>query len=69
MAEVYPDVEILRQEIRELRQRLDDGPVNSKAMGNSMPKVTITKDPARPNESLKPTSFPIYDGDELCSLY
>ena len=64
MAEVYPDVEILRQEIRELRQRLDDGPVNSKAMGNSMPKVTITKDPARPNESLKPTSFPIYDGDK-----
>lgn len=62
--DAYAEVEILRQEIRELRQRLDDAPVTSNIVGSVMPGVTIIKDPALKTESLKPTTFPTYDGDK-----
>ena len=47
MAEKYPDIEVLRQEIRELRQRLDDAPVPSETVESGMPTVIIIKAPPK----------------------
>lgn len=59
-----PDVTILMQEIRELRQRLDDAPELPMYTGNKMPSTTINKDPARNHAISKATEFPIYSGDK-----
>lgn len=56
------DVTELLHEYRELRQRLDDFPV-AKQSANSLPTVEILKDPANPIANMKPTSFPLYNGD------
>ena len=58
------DVQTLLQEIRELRQRIDDGALSPPLHNNGMPEVVIQKDPANISEKLKPTSFPIYNGDK-----
>lgn len=57
------DVDDLRREIRELRQRLDDAPAPALQSEGSLPEVIILKDPPTRNPNLKPNSFPIYDGD------
>lgn len=57
------DVDDLRREVRELRQRLDDAPVPVTQAEGSLPEVVILKDPPTKNPNLKPNSFPIYDGD------
>lgn len=52
------------QELRELRQRLDDFQVTPRITTSSLPRVEIVKDPAQPIGKLKPTTFPIYNGDK-----
>lgn len=59
------DTVTLMQEIRELRQRLDDGPAFPSNVGNRMPSVTIKKDPAGNPAVAKRTEFPIYSGDKV----
>ncbi|KAI1001422.1 hypothetical protein K3495_g6780 [Podosphaera aphanis] len=56
------DVTDLRMEIRELRQRLDDGPFHS-TLPEMTPRVTIVKDPARKTKDRGATQFPKYNGD------
>lgn len=57
------DVTELAQELRELRQRLDDWPIPPKENEGSFPSVKIEKDPAKSNYKLKPGKFPSYNGD------
>lgn len=57
------DVDDLRRELRELRQRLDDAPAPTLQSEGTLPEVTILKDPPIEKPNLKPNSFPIYDGD------
>ena len=52
------------RELRELRQRIDDLPVPAPPSEGALPTVIILKDPAQSATSLKPTSFPTYDGDQ-----
>lgn len=59
------DVDDLSREIRELRQRLDDFPVRTCEEEGLLPEVIIQKDPPANADKLKPTSFPIYNGDQL----
>ena len=59
-----PDVTTLMQEIRELRQRLDDAPELPMYTGNRMPSTTINKDPARNFAISKATEFSIFSGDK-----
>lgn len=61
------DTVTLLQEIRELRQRLDDGESRPKRSSDLMPEVCIRKDPANTQGKLKPTKFPVYGGDK--SMY
>ena len=56
------DIDDLRREIRELRQRLDDFPTTTNKEV-FLPKVTIQKDPPSKTKQLKPTKFPMYNGD------
>lgn len=56
------DVTAIMQELRELRQRLDDAPQPS-IQPDSTPSAKIQKEPARQISGLKATSLPIYDGD------
>ncbi|KAI0992708.1 hypothetical protein K3495_g15476, partial [Podosphaera aphanis] len=58
------DTEMLLQEIRELRQRLDEFPVLP-SPSDTMPEVVIIKNPARARDGLKPKPFPSYDGDKV----
>ncbi|KAI0990897.1 hypothetical protein K3495_g17290, partial [Podosphaera aphanis] len=53
----------LRMEIRELRQRLDDG-TPYRTAPDMTPKVVILKDPARRTTDRKATKFPKYSGDK-----
>lgn len=55
----------LAQELRELRQRLDDWPVPPKVCEGSFPPVKIEKDPVKPNYKLKPGKFPSFNGDRV----
>lgn len=57
------DVDDLRRELRELRQRLDDAPTPILQSEGSLPEVTILKDPPTRTPNLKPNTFPVYDGD------
>lgn len=56
------DVIVVMQEIRELRQRLDDGPQQT-CFSQSLPSTTIVKEPARINKNFKEASLPIYGGE------
>lgn len=62
---ISTDVNTLMQEIRELRQRLDDGPVIPSYVGNKMPSVEIKKDPKGNPTVAKRTEFPMYSGDKV----
>ena len=55
----------LSQELRELRQRLDDWPVPPKICEGSFPPVKIEKDPVKLNYKLKPGKFPTFNGDRV----
>ncbi|KAI0996109.1 hypothetical protein K3495_g12073, partial [Podosphaera aphanis] len=57
------DVNTLLQEIRELRQRIDDGATSNFIPAEITPEVIIVKDPARSNSKRKPTEFKTYNGD------
>lgn len=57
------DMTDLLREVRELRQRIDDFEVPQRATTGSLPTVVIEKDPAQTAAKLKPTKFPIYNGD------
>ena len=58
----------LLQEIRELRQRIDDGALEPALPNDSMPEVIIEKDSPNPCDKINPTSFPIYAGDKSSYL-
>lgn len=58
------DLNTLMQEIRELRERLDDGPGGPATFQTNLPPVIIKKDIAKSPGALKPTKFPIYNGDK-----
>lgn len=53
----------LRQELMELRQRIDDWPLPQPVVHGPFPRVKIEKDPEKTNYKLKPQKFPIYKGD------
>lgn len=59
------DIEDLRREIRELRERLDEFPSAPSKEEELLPEVVIQKDPACNGTKLKPTKFPTYNGDRL----
>ncbi|KAI0993193.1 hypothetical protein K3495_g14991, partial [Podosphaera aphanis] len=52
------DLNTLAQELRELRQRVDDGALLPAPPADAMPEVRILKDPARVNSKRDPTTFP-----------
>lgn len=56
-------VQIL-QEIRELRERIDDGALEPPIHTDNMPPVFIKKDPPNTSGKVKPTAFPFYTGDK-----
>ncbi|KAI0991106.1 hypothetical protein K3495_g17081, partial [Podosphaera aphanis] len=58
------DLNTLAQELRELRQRVDDGALLPAPPADAMPEVRILKDPARVNSKRDPTTFPTYSGDK-----
>lgn len=58
------DVVSLLQEIRELRQRIDDGALEPAVRLDGMPEVIIKKDPPNTSGAVKPTKFPKYGGDK-----
>lgn len=58
------DVTELVHELRELRQRVDDLDLPKSFTGESLPSVVIVKDPAQSERKLKPTSFPVYNGEK-----
>lgn len=58
------DINTLMQEVRELRQRLDDGPGGPATFETNLPPAIIKKDRAKSPGSLKPTKFPVYSGDK-----
>ncbi|RKF65271.1 hypothetical protein GcC1_123024, partial [Golovinomyces cichoracearum] len=57
------DVDDLMRELMELRQRLDDFSPSTYSTDCTMPEVVIKKIPAQKIDGLKPTMFPVYDGD------
>ncbi|KAI1000834.1 hypothetical protein K3495_g7364 [Podosphaera aphanis] len=57
------DVNTSLQEIRELRQRIDDGPILNRIPAETTPEVVIIKDPARSSSKRNPTEFKTYNGD------
>lgn len=58
------DTEKILQELRELRERIDDGVLEPPIHTDVMPTVFIKKDPANTLGKLKPTSLPLYNGDK-----
>lgn len=56
------DVTSIMQELRELRQRIDDGP-QPVLMSHSLPSATIIKEKARIGTNFKEQSLPTYIGD------
>ena len=58
------DLNTLCQEVRELRQRIDDGALEPPLRSDGMPEVIIKKDPANPSTKVKQTEFPIYGGNK-----
>lgn len=62
------DTNTLMQGIRELRRRLDDGPVLPTYVGNRMPSVIIKKNPASNPAVAKRTKSPRYSGDKVTYL-
>lgn len=59
------DTTDLMRELRELRQRIDDFEPPKSSAGESLPQVVIIKDPAQQEGNLKPTSFPVYNGEKM----
>ena len=57
------DVTTIMQELRELRQRIDDGS-QVICTSYSIPSSTIVKEPARSNRNVRETSLPSYNGDK-----
>lgn len=62
----YLNTVAILQELRELRQRIDDG-APAPRLTDGMPEVIIYKDPANLSSKLEPTTFPLYNGTK--SLY
>lgn len=58
------DTNTILQEIRELRQRIDDGAHEKHLRSDGMPEVYIKKDPPNPSSRIEPTKFPMYGGDK-----
>lgn len=56
------DVTAIMQEIRELRQRLDDGPQQTN-FSQTLPSANIVKEQARTNTNFKEASLPTYGGE------
>lgn len=56
------DMTTIMQELRELRQRIDDGP-QIVLTSHSMPSSTIVKEPARSDTNVRETVLPTYKGD------
>ena len=56
------DVTTIMQELRELRQRLDDGPQTT-CLTYHIPSATIIKEPARSDSNLREKPLPCYKGD------
>lgn len=52
------------QELRELRERVDDFPVTPEPAVDSMAEVVIKKDPARTQGKRQPNVFSKYDGNK-----
>lgn len=57
------DISDVLRELRELRERLDEFPTCPAKPEGSLPVVKIEKDPAKPQDKLKPTEFKTYSGD------
>lgn len=57
------ELEDLALEIRELRERLDDWPTDTRRTDGPFPNVRIEKEPPKQNYKLKPKKLPIYRGD------
>lgn len=58
------DITSIMQELRELRQRLDDSP-QVVTTSSSLPAAYIQKEPARTIQGQGPNSLPIYNGDSV----